>query len=257
MNKTFLFILCVFFVYLGARTWEERTILTEANCFGKNGLQHLYDDSLGRCKLYFEAWEPDYICKEGTTLVEKRNVYVRNDSLSFDDSIWVSKYYLDDSLLHKPILQNPTVFLEDFRLLNFSSTRREYYLADFFDKRLKSNMDGSFLILYKKDSLYYALCLLEYGYCDVAISCQFQDDGTTVFEKLPEKQEQFLCPTYYFTPRPLQCMDAISKQTPSAIPEHKSKFAPCLVNGSRATGKASSVIIDGVQSKIKLKRNGE
>ena len=257
MNKTLLFILCVFFAHLAARTWDERTILTEANCFGKNGLLHLDDDSLGQCKMYFEAWAPDYICKEGTTLVEKRNVYVRNDSLSFDDSIWVSKYYLDDSLLHEPILQNPTVFLEDFRLLEFASSQRGYYLADLFDRRLESNMDGSFLILYKKDSSYYSLCLLEYGYCDVAISCQFQDDGTTVFEKFPERQEQFICPAYYFIPRPPQCTEAIDKQSPRAISEHKLKFAPCLVNGSHAVGKSSSVVIESGRSKVQLKRNGE
>ena len=91
----------------------------------------------------------------------------------------------------------------------------------------------------------------------ILIVCEGEKTEPAYFKKFPERPEQFICPAYYFIPRPPQCTEAIDKQSPRAISEHKLKFAPCLVNGSHAVGKSSSVVIESGRSTVQLTRNGD
>ena len=104
----------------------------------------------------------------------------------------------------------------------------------------------SLLLLYRKGSSYYALCLLgRLPGCTFYLSCQFQDDGTTNFEKVPDIEGVNFsegCPLTSL-PRPAR-----------RIPARFQESVPYLVNGSRSHGGASSVIIRNGQPKLELRK---
>ncbi|MFA6623045.1 MAG: hypothetical protein WCS54_02940, partial [Fibrobacteraceae bacterium] len=160
------------------------------------------------------------------------------------DSIWISKYWMDDSLRESSVVMNANVDPGDFRPLTFDSLHTEYDLWPLLDERAVNSSwlkRKSLFFLYKKDSSYYALCQIGGPVdCLFYLSCQFQDDGTTNFEKIPDVQGvDFACPTSL--PRPAR-----------RIPARLRESVPYLVNGSRSRGGASSVIIRNGQPEVKL-----
>src|SRR5574344_258137 len=169
---------------------------------------------------------------------------IQNDSNDTGDSVWISKYWMDDSLRKSPVVMDANVDLDDFRLLSFDSLHTRYSLWPLLDERAENTSERkSLFLLYRKDSSYYALCLLGLPSvsCTFFLSCQFQDDGTTNFEKGPDAEgiEFPGCPV---------SLPQSSRRTPARLRES----VPYLVNGSRSRGGASSVIIRNGQPEVKL-----
>jgi hypothetical protein len=230
-----------------ARTWEDAEAFDyrawfEDDSLGTNtGTDRLTeDDTLG---IYFYA---GYDSNDDSMFVlrEYYSLGVRNDSNNTGDSIWISKYWMDDSLRESSVVMNANVDPGDFRPLTFDSLHTEYDLWPLLDERAVNSSwlkRKSLFFLYKKDSSYYALCQIGGPVdCLFYLSCQFQDDGTTNFEKIPDVQGvDFACPTSL--PRPAR-----------RIPARLRESVPYLVNGARSRGGASSVIIRNGQPEVKL-----
>lgn len=181
-------------------------------------------------------------------------IFINNKAMYTSDSIWISKYWMDDSLLEVPVVMDKNVDINDFRLLPFDALHTEYDLYSLLDERLEDSFGNyqrweweslkSFALLYKKDSSYYAFCLLGYrGSCYYDLSCQFQDDGTTNFEKIPDLEniENAGCPTSII-PTPRRNVFTLPDST------------PYLINGTRSKCNSSNVLIQDGQPKLKLKR---
>ena len=153
---------------------------------------------------------------------------------------------MDDSLRESPVVMNAKVDPDDFRPLTFDSLHTEYDLWPLLDERAVNPLQRgrkSLFFLYKKDSSYYALCLLGYSpmNCGYYLSCQFQDDGTTDFEKIPDVEGV-----------PFQGCPASLPKSSRRISARFQESVPYLVNGSRSRGGASSVIIRNGQPEVKL-----
>jgi hypothetical protein len=176
---------------------------------------------------------------------EHAALLVRNDSIDAGDSIWISKYWMDDNLLDEPAVMDRNVDLDDFRPLTFDALHTDYDLWPLLDERAEKSERSSLFLLYRKDSSYYALCLLGYYplVCDFYLSCQFQDDGTTNFEKIPDVEGIIFhgCPTSL--PRP-------ARRSSLGLQEG----IPYQINGSRSRDNASSIVIQNGQPKLKLKK---
>ena len=190
--KKFVLLLIALTIAPWARTWEGAKILNYYTQFEDDSLDTFW--SVEKTQgIYL------YLYSEGNddsmgVYREYRSLNVRNNTNDADDSIWVSKYWMDDSLRESPVVMDADVDPGDFRLLTFASLHTEYDLWPLVDERAENtgfiDLRKSLFFLYKKDSSYYALCLLGYYpmYCDYYLSCQFQDDGTTNFEKIPDVQ---------------------------------------------------------------------
>ena len=227
-----------------ARTWKDAGTSYSYARFDGDSLDYFWPTEEIMRNPYFVA-EYEHIDSMGVPL-EYRFLGVRNDSNDAGDSIWISKYWMDDSLRESSVVMNAKVNPDDFRLLTFDSLHTEYDLWPLLDERVKHVSwpeRKSLFFLYKKDSSYYALCqigtLLED--CQFYLSCQFQDDGTTNFEKVPDAEDiEFRgCPV---------SLPQSSRRTPARLQES----VPYLVNGTRSRGGASSVIIRNGQPEVKL-----
>lgn len=171
---------------------------------------------------------------------------LENEAIDTGDSIWISKYWMDDSLLEEPVVMDRNVNLDDFRLLTFDSFHTEYNLSDWMDERAENvSWRISLFMVYKKDSSYYALCLLGDfpSTCDFYLSCQFQDDGTTNFESIPNVEKIIF---------PAGCLVSIKPNQRSSI--NLPESIPYQINGSRSRDNASSIVIQNGQPKLKLKK---
>ena len=243
--KKFVLLLIALTIAPWARTWEDAKILNYYTQFEDDSLDTFWfvEKTQG---IYL------YIYGEGNddsmgVYREYRSLNVRNNSNDADDSIWVSKYWMDDSLRESPVVMDADVDPDDFRLLTFDSLHTEYDLWPLLDERAENtsltSLRRSLFLLYRKDSSYYALCLLGYSpmNCDYYLSCQFQDDGTTNFEKIPDVEgiEFHGCAT---------SLPKSSRRTSARLQES----VPYLVNGTRSRGGTSSVIIRNGQPELKL-----
>jgi len=157
---------------------------------------------------------------------------------------------MDDSLRESPVVMDADVDRDDFRLLTFDSLHTEYDLWPLLDERAENthfpDLRKSLFLLYRKDTSYYALCLLGYSpmTCDVYLSCQFQDDGTTNFGKIPDVEdiEFHGCTT---------SLPKASRRPPNVGLQDG---VPYRVNGTRSRGGASSVVIQNGLPKLELRK---
>ena len=246
--KKFVLLLIALAVAPWARTWEDAEAFYYHAWFEDDSLctdwlvsDRLPEDTLG---IYFYAGYDSNDDSMGV-LREDYSFGVRKGSNDAGDSIWISKYWMDDSLRKSPVVMDANVDPDDFRPLTFDSLHTEYDLWPLLDRgTVNSLWQGrkSLFFLYKKDLSYYALCQVggPVG-CLFYLSCQFQDDGTTNFEKIPDVEGVpfYGCPTSL--PRPAR-----------RIPARFQESVPYLVNGSRSRGGASSVIIRNGQPEVKL-----
>ena len=245
--KKFVLLLIALSIAPWARTWKDAGTLYYYAWFEDDSLNNYNYSAEEAQGIYFYAGYESNDDSMGV-LREYYSLGVRNDSNDTGDSIWVSKYWMDDSLRESSVVMNAKVNPDDFRLLTFDSLHTEYDLWPLLDERAENtgfiDLRKSLFFLYKKDSSYYALCLLGYypRYCDYYLSCQFQDDGTTNFEKIPDVEgiEFHGCAT---------SLPKSSRRTSSA---RLQESVPYLVNGTRSRGGASSVVIQNGQPKVKL-----
>ena len=242
--KKFVLLLIALAVAPWARTWEDAEILNYYTQFEDDSLDTFW--SVEKTQgIYL------YLYSEGNddsmgVYREYRSLNVRNNSNDADDSIWVSKYWMDDSLRESPVVMDADVDPGDFRLLTFDSLHTEYDLWPLLDERAVNPLQRgrkSLFFLYKKDSSYYALCQIGGPVdCLYYLSCQFQDDGTTNFEKIPDIEG---VPIYGCS----TSLPQSSRRTPTV---GLREGVPYLINGSRSRGGASSVIIRNGQPEVKL-----
>ena len=242
--KKFVLLLIALAVAPWARTWEDAEIFDHYARFDDDSLDYYWPTEEIMRNPYFVA-EYGLIDSMGVPL-EYRSLGVRNDSNDAGDSIWISKYWMDDSLRESPVVMNANVDPGDFRPLTFDSLHTDYDLWPLLDERVKHVSwpeRKSLFFLYKKDSSYYALCQIGtlLDDCQFYLSCQFQDDGTTNFEKVPDAEDiEFRgCPV---------SLPQSSRRTSARLQES----VPYLVNGTRSRGGASSVIIRNGQPEVKL-----
>ena len=243
--KKFVLLLIALAVAPWAKTWKDAEILNYYTQFEDDSLDTFW--SVEKTQgIYL------YLYSEGNddsmgVYREYRSLNVLNNSNDADDSIWVSKYWMDDSLRESPVVMDADVDPDDFRPLTFDSLHTEYDLWPLLDERAVNSSwlkRKSLFFLYKKDSSYYALCQVGGPVdCVFYISCQFQDDGTTNFEKIPDVEgiEFHGCATSL--PRPAR-----------RIPARFQESVPYLVNGTRSRGGASSVIIQNGQPEAVLRK---
>jgi hypothetical protein len=227
-----------------AKTWEDAKFFYYYAWFENDTLDNYFPTEETMRGLYFVG-EYGSIDSMGWNK-EYRYIFLENEAIYTGDSIWISKYWMDDSLLEEPVVMDRNVNMDDFRLLTFDSLHTEYNLSDWMDERAENvSWRSSLFMVYKKDSSYYALCLLGDfpSACDFYLSCQFQDDGTTNFEKIPNveniKFEQ--CPASFIK---------LNHRSFINLPES----IPYQVNGSRSRDNASSIVIQNRQPKLKLKK---
>src|SRR5574344_38839 len=247
--KKFVLLLIALTIAPWARTWEDAEAFYCHAWFEDDSLDTdlgtdrlLTEDTLG---IYFYAGYDSNDDSMGV-LREYYSLGVGQGSNDADDSIWVSKYWMDDSLRASPVVMDADVDPDDFRPLTFDSLHTEYDLWPLLDERMEHALwpeQKSLFFLYKKDSSYYALCQVGGPVdCVFYISCQFQDDGTTNFEKIPDVEgiEFHGCAT---------SLPKSSRRTPTV---GLREGVPYLVNGARSHGGASSVIIRNGQPEVKL-----
>ena len=227
-----------------ARTWEDAEAFYYYAWFEDDSLNNYNYSAEEAQGIYFDAGYESNDDSMGV-LREYYSLGVRNDSNDTGDSIWISKYWMDDSLRESPVVMDADVDPDDFRPLTFDSLHTEYDLWPLLDERMEHALwpeQKSLFFLYKKDSSYYALCQVGGPVdCVFYISCQFQNDGTTNFEKIPDVEGV-----------PFQGCPASLPKSSRRIPARFQESVPYLVNGSRSRGGASSVIIRNGQPEVKL-----
>ena len=243
--KKFVLLLIALAVAPWARTWEDAGTSYSYARFDGDSLDYFWPTEEIMRNPYFVA-EYEHIDSMGVPL-EYRFLGVRNDSNDAGDSIWISKYWMDDSLRESHVVMDANVNLDDFRLLPFDSLHTEYILSTKMDERAEQASwpkRKSLFFLYKKDSSYYALCQIGGPVdCLFYLSCQFQDDGTTNFEKVPDVEG------IEFPGCPLSLPQS-SRRTSARLQDS----VPYFVNGTRSRGGASSVIIQNGQPEAVLRK---
>lgn len=92
-----------------------------------------------------------------------RFLSIQNDDNESNDSIWISKYWMDDSLLNIPVVAEENLNLDDFRLLKMDSTHR-FEISSIMDEKIEIPFEtvrlqrfNSIYFVYKKDTSYYML----------------------------------------------------------------------------------------------------
>ena len=241
-----------------ARTWED----AEAFYWEENSEAYFYytwfeGDSLddtyhhpaeGAQDIYFYAGYESNDDSMGV-LREYYSLDVLNNSGDAGDSVWISKYWMDDSLRESPVVMDADVDRDDFRLLTFDSLHTEHDLWPLLDERAENTSERkSLFLLYRKDSSYYALCLIggDTLGCTFYLSCQFQDDGTTNFGKIPDAEDMDLSGGCLTTSLP-----KLSRRPPAVGLQDG---VPYRVNGTRSRGGASSVVIRNGLPKLELRK---
>lgn len=164
MRKVFLLIgsLCL---PLFAGTWMSSGIFYNSAAFDGDSLKHYpyYNDFADIHRIFFSISSGELIHENGTKTTGSW-VFVQNH-LNDEDSVWISKYWMDDSFTDSAVVLNGSVDLSDFRLLHFDSSAK-FYLSNLMDERTEETIPGgnswekvrSIYFVYKKDTSYYAYC---------------------------------------------------------------------------------------------------
>lgn len=200
--KKILFFLALLCTQLFAETWKDLH-------FGWNIVY--FSDSTNHSLVESENYEniQELYFDFHSDLREPKNRHldIGKSKNAFTDSVWISKYWMDDSLLNAPIVAEENLNLDDFRLLSLDSIQ-SFEISSIMDRRIKVPGDTAHLrffkslyFVYKKDSSYYAYCAVATEDpidCNVLLSCIFQNDGTLNFGEIPSIDEVFNmdgCPT--------------------------------------------------------------
>lgn len=198
MRKVFLLIgsLCL---PLFAGTWMSSGIFYNSAVFDGDSLKHYayYNDSADIHRIFFSVSSGELIHENGTKTTGSW-VFIQNH-WNDKDSVWISKYWMENSFADSAVVLNGSVDLSDFRLLHFDSSTAKFYLSNLMDERTEETVPGgnpwekvrSIYFVYKKDTSYYAYCRIgsESNGCSFFLSCVFQNDGTTNFGKIPSLNE--------------------------------------------------------------------
>ncbi len=254
--KKILFLIVLFYAQLFAETWKESNIFHGwkynrvyfSDSIGQTLKEIDHDDFFEGISFYFQGYSDYYWDPAGQVNIE----WIGND---IHDSIWISKYWMDDSLLNVPIVAEENLNLDDFRLLKMDSTQ-PFKISSIMDERIEIPFEtvrlqrfNSLYFVYKKDTSYYAYCLAVTGApigCDFILSCVFQNDGTLNFGEIPSagKLSNALdgCP--------------LSSLPPSLNLRTKEKyvFPSYNANGKPANGNSSGVSLQKGISKLNLKK---
>ena len=253
--KKILFLIVLSSVQLFAETWKESNIFHgwkyNRVYFSDSIRQTLkeidHDDFFEGISFYFQGYSDYYWDPAGQVNIE----WIGND---IHDSIWISKYWMDDSLLNIPVVTEENLNLDDFRLLKMDSTHR-FEISSIMDRRIKVPGDTvrlrffkSLYFVYKKDSSYYAYCVVATAdpvNCDFLLSCIYQNDGTLNFGDIPSIDGVFGmdgCPT---------------SSLPSSVirPKNNLNNIPSYnANGKPANGISSGITFQKGISKLNLKK---
>lgn len=255
--KKILFLIALSSVLLFAETWKE------------SGMFHGWENRFSSQKVYFSN-STEQTLKAVDYEVEIQNPYfvfffdnlpggarflsIQNDDNESNDSIWISKYWMDDSLVNASVVAEKNLNLGDFRLLKIDSTQ-SFKLSSIMDRRIKVPGDTvrlrffkSLYFVYKKDSSYYAYCVVATAdpiNCDFLLSCIYQNDGTLNFGDIPSIDGVFGmddCPT---------------SSLPSSVirPKNNLNNIPSYnANGKPANGISSGITFQKGISKLNLKK---
>ena len=241
MKKIFLLFLICFLSCSLAKTWNSYTYLecdkryefnqdsivfvdsTQANqglefylaCENSFGDEFPVYDSLGR----IVDWEyGKYTFKDYMLFFE----YAESNR----DSLWISSFYENNVI--------DTIEIKRFKLLTDS-------------KWNGAAIPAYFSFLYKRGE-YNAFCYVKPSEddCIVMVSCEYQDDGTFIFDKVPQ--------IHYDS---LKCKDFMNLIKMERAPKQgKNRFCPYKVNGIPASKNSSNIVIQNKkQPKLKLKGN--
>jgi len=213
--KRILFLIVLFAFQLFAETWKE------------SGIFHGWENRYTSHKVYFSK-STERTLKDVDYEEKIQSLYfvfffdnlpggarflkLQNDGYESNDSIWISKYWMDDSLVNASVVAEKNLNLGDFRLLKIDSAQ-SFKISSIMDRRIKVPGDTarlrffkSLYFVYKKDSSYFAYCAVATGdpiNCDFLLSCVYQNDGTLNFGEVPSIDGVFDmdgCPTSALPP---------------------------------------------------------
>ncbi len=255
--KKILFLIVLFCALLFAETWKE------------SGIFHGWENRYTSHKVYFsnstertlkdvnyeeKIQNPYFVFFFDNLPGGARFLKIQNDGYESNDSIWISKYWMDDSLLNSPVVAEENLNLGDFRLLKFDSTQ-SFRVSSIMDRKIKVLGDTvrlrffkSLYFVYKKDSSYFAYCAVATGdpiNCDFLLSCIYQNDGTLNFGDIPSIDGVFDmddCPTSGLSPS-----HSLRKKEKYVLPSYS-------VNGKSANETSSGVSLQKGISKLNLKK---
>ena len=188
-----------------------------------------------------------------------------------NDNIWVLTDFSDIDSLHSGLKKGKSLTLENFTKLEFDSTHVQYLVhatnqpVDVeINRNLPKDSAGYFenldyiqslsvihfhdYFLYKKENSVAVLCGIEDWLCYYKIGCLYQNDGSFVFDSLPDPDVMVStqgCPNGDGSPLPpinrtlnkLNILDAKSYK----------------VNGVSAKNGSSNIVIQNKQPKLRLK----
>ncbi len=178
------------------------------------------------------------------------------------DSIWIQRTneFIFDSTLN---LNDSTIFIhlksQKTRLADYATNEHRFFYHGSF--KIEESIDSIFFI-YKKDSTYYAYCQLLQApptrCASFQVQCQFQDKGTPKFD--PFIPTSYPYPMYYRYTDICFTKEAFEKEISSirnAQNGHSSKkqssHSIYRLNGTPATGDATSIRIENGKPKVHLK----
>ena len=232
-----------------AKTWEESGV-SRFNMFfsnsSENTIKSLADDS--------DFQGPYFVFNYSSG--EDYGLYIKTKGDAFSDSIWIMKYWMDDSLVNASVELKDILNIADFRLLNLDYSTQSKALSSIMDNRIEGfnpkafNNYKSLYILYKKDTSYYAYCVIGTGWksgCEFFWSCVFQDDETLNFGKIPSSKDVDL---EYFGQCPYQSLPSFNirlKNNQNNLPSFNAKGVP--VNET-----SSGISLQKGISKLNLKK---
>lgn len=256
MKKIFILII-LFSFQLFAETWKESAIFhgwknryTSHKVYFSNSTEQTLKDVDYEEKIQ----NPYFVFFFDNLPGGARFLKIQNDGYESNDSIWVSKYWVDDSLMNASVVAEKKLNLGDFRLLKFDSTQ-SFKISSIMDRRIKVAGDTarlrffkSLYFVYKKDSSYFAYCAVATGdpvNCDFLLSCIYQNDGTLNFGDVPSIDGVFDmddCPT-----SGLPTSRNLGTKEKDVLPSYNAKGEP-------ASEVSSGVTLQKGISKLNLKK---
>lgn len=176
-------------------------------------------------RLEFDSTRVQYLV-HGTD--KKRDIEIKKDVFKKG----YKDYFSDDSLEYL----NEQEYLEYLAYSDYINSLPEVYYPDYF--------------LYKRKNVVTALCGFVHSICAYKIACFYQNDGSLVFDSLPNPRKMVGTPG---------CPDGIESSIPfSTLKLYKQGVLDAQsykVNGIPATKRSSNIVIQNKQPRLRLKGN--